>query len=183
MDNDKKLFSSDEKERSAAISIIKTALPPDLYNNILGLAAAQSKTMEAKDQLRSAQDLNLDYGNAIPAAPTPASPQAASSNAVNSVAALPINFTVEAVETKKRGYKFNISVNADAETKSKIDKVEYFIDHPSFKIKNYSSSDPGTNFSMSYFGWGAVDEVIVTVKLKNGTTQTATINMIRDLGW
>ena len=36
---------------------------------------------------------------------------------------------------------------------------------------------------MSYVGWGAVDKVNATVKLKNGTVQKGTINMIRELGW
>jgi len=183
MDNDKKLFSSDAKERAAAISIIKTALPIDIYNSILGLAATQSSTPEAKAQFRTAQDLHLGSSNAAatPAASAPNPASDISAPTASNVTSIP--FHVEAVQLPAKGYKFTISVSADQRTKSLIDRVDYLIDHPTFKVKSYTSLDATSGYSMSYVGWGAVDEVNATVRLKNGTVQTASINMIRELGW
>ncbi|RYG88054.1 MAG: hypothetical protein EON59_05585 [Alphaproteobacteria bacterium] len=182
MDNDKKLFSIDTKERAAAISIIKTALPVDLYNNILGLAAAQSNTPEAKAQFRTAQDLNLGSLNTITIPASASSP--ITNGAAPSVSnATSIPFRVEAAQLPAKGYRFTIGVNTDENTKNQIDRVDYLIDHPTFKVKSYTSADAKSNYSMTYVGWGAVDEVNATVKLKNGTVQTTTINMIRELGW
>ena len=89
----------------------------------------------------------------------------------------------EAVELPAKGYRFTISINSDQCTKKLIDRVDDTIDHPTFKVKPYTSTDARSNDSMSYVGWGAVDEVNATVKLKDGTVQNATINIIRELGW
>ena len=182
MDNDKKLFSAEEKERAAAIAIIKTALPVDLYNNILGLAATQSSTTEAKNQFRSAQDLSLSVGKKVGVDAAAAASLPVSAEAQTPPAAA-VRFNVKAMQLPTKGYRFTIGLNEGDQTAAQVRRVDYVVDHPSFTKKDYSSSDPNSNFSMSYVGWGAVDEVVATVVFKNDATHKITINMIRELGW
>ena len=80
-------------------------------------------------------------------------------------------------------YRFTISVNSDQCTKKLIDRVGDTIEHPTFKVKPYTSTEARSHDSMSYVRWGAVDEVNATVKLKDHTVQKAKISIIRELSW
>jgi hypothetical protein len=185
MNNDKKLFSSEAAERAVAISILKTALPVEMYNSVLGLAAQQSKPGEAREQLRGAQDIQLSQANLVENTTNPAVKSngvivdAANTNSVDN----DIAFAVDAKKVSASGYKFTIGLKPSLNNVNNILKVDYKIDHPTFRNKVYLSVDRNSNFAMSYTGWGAVDEINATVTFKDKTTRVFNINMIRILGW
>jgi hypothetical protein len=51
-----------------------------------------------------------------------------------------------------------------------IEEVTYHFNHPTFAVPQASSTDPMSGYEVSYVGWGALRNVIVEIKLKNGSS-------------
>ena len=63
-----------------------------------------------------------------------------------------------------------------------IEKVSYYFNHPTFPQKLLESRDLGSGFAVAYRGWGALDRVIITIELANGSTQEIAFDMLAALG-
>ncbi len=79
-------------------------------------------------------------------------------------------------------YTFSLFINSSPATLADIKSVTYRMDHPTFKQKDYVSTDENSQFSASYKGWGCLTSVEVTVLLKSGASQKLNFNMCRSLG-
>lgn len=84
---------------------------------------------------------------------------------------------------RKPTYRFSISLTIPPERKDQVAKVVYAFDHPTFKTKTMESSDPSTNFQVSYLGWGALENVTITIDTRDGRTEQIPFNMAHALGW
>lgn len=79
-------------------------------------------------------------------------------------------------------YTFTVLINAPTETLNSIERVRYTMDHASFRIKDYVSTNMKNQFARSYVGWGCLSSVQVAVILKTGTTHTSEFDMCKSLG-
>jgi|GEM_PF-3657917 hypothetical protein len=85
---------------------------------------------------------------------------------------------------KMGGYTFDISLSISPKYKGHINKVEYVFNNPSFgKDNKKTSQEEKDGFMVNYFGWGAIDDVGITVYLKDNKTMALHLDMIKSLGW
>jgi uncharacterized protein YoxC len=78
-------------------------------------------------------------------------------------------------------YEFSAELRAKSEVLSKIDKVDYFFDHPTFRQPHMESNNPANNFRVSYVGWGCLSRVEVTIFFKDGGKRSSTFDMCSQL--
>lgn len=79
-------------------------------------------------------------------------------------------------------YDFSIFINGSKELLSKIEKVTYDFDHPTFRKPHQEASDRNSKFLVQYVGWGCLTQVGVTVYMKDGTKQSIPFDMCKSLG-
>jgi hypothetical protein len=80
-------------------------------------------------------------------------------------------------------YNFSLWLDIPKDKKGKIKEVSYTFNHPSFRThKRRSSSNESTGFSISYEGWGAIDDVAIEILYKDGNADKMHLNMIKALG-
>jgi type II secretory pathway pseudopilin PulG len=65
-------------------------------------------------------------------------------------------------------YQIQFSVTGPSEVLQRVASVRYFFDHPTFVPKTRVGSDAKSGFSISYLGWGCIQEVGVTAVLRGG---------------
>ena len=65
--------------------------------------------------------------------------------------------------------------------KSKIKEVNYFMDHPTFRQKRYTSTTAADSFKVSYKGWGCLSKVDIYVKKFNIDSDTLVFQMCEKL--
>lgn len=86
-------------------------------------------------------------------------------------------------EGGKPEYRFSVYLNSPPELLSRIRKVTYDFNHPTFTTPHVEEIDPGTMFATHYIGWGCLRNVVVTVFLEDNTVQTIDFDMCRSIGW
>lgn len=74
-------------------------------------------------------------------------------------------------------YVFSAELNASPDVLSRIEKVDYFFNHPSFRQQHLVGTNPADKFRVSYTGWGCLDQVVVTVYFNDGETRQSDVNM------
>lgn len=79
-------------------------------------------------------------------------------------------------------YSFSVYVNAAPVVISKIARVAYDFDHPTFKQPHREATDPANQFQVQYTGWGCLSDVDVKVFFKDGTSQKIDFDMCGSLG-
>jgi hypothetical protein len=73
---------------------------------------------------------------------------------------------------KYKYYEFWMEIPEDK--KGDIVGVTYYMNHPTFPQPNYIGR--GEDFRASYYGWGALTNVIVTITLRDGTQKKIDFN-------
>jgi hypothetical protein len=80
-------------------------------------------------------------------------------------------------------YNFSLFVSASPDVIKSISKVTYGFYHPTFRQQVQETTDGLKNFTISYIGWGCLDDVVITVFFKDGTTRKSDFDMCKKLGW
>lgn len=78
-------------------------------------------------------------------------------------------------------YDFRIWLELPPDRHEECEKVSYFFNHPTFTQQTLESRDADTNWAVEYHGWGALDRVLVTMHLRDGSEQTIAFNMLAAL--
>jgi len=78
-------------------------------------------------------------------------------------------------------YKYTLWLEVPAQLKSRIERVQYKLDHPSFAQDTVASSNEADGFAVNYRGWGCLAYVKITVMLKDGKVQPIYFNMCKAL--
>lgn len=78
-------------------------------------------------------------------------------------------------------YKYTLRISVPEQLQSRITRVEYHFDHPSFSANTLISREPENDFAVSYIGWGCLALVKTIVSLDDGTTQPVYLNMCKAL--
>ncbi len=68
-------------------------------------------------------------------------------------------------------YNFSLWLKTPGLLSEKIEKVEYYFDNPTFRVKRMESSDQSSAFAVSYLGYSCLTNVLVTVFFKDQTTR------------
>jgi hypothetical protein len=84
---------------------------------------------------------------------------------------------------KEPTYRFYLSLSVPQARRDQIAKVVYTFDHPTFKHKDMTSTDPSNNFEVNYVGWGALTNVTITITTRDGKTEQMPFNMVHALDW
>jgi hypothetical protein len=86
--------------------------------------------------------------------------------------------------TSARGplYDFSVFINAARSTIDAIERVTYLFDHPTFRRKTQTSTDPSNNFKVGYLGWGCLTNVSAKVQFESGEESEIKFNMCQSLG-
>jgi len=71
--------------------------------------------------------------------------------------------TGNTLPTMGREFEFRFELDATPQALRVVKKVNYHLDHPSFRTKDYSSTRRSDNFSAGYRGWGCLSNVVVTI--------------------
>jgi hypothetical protein len=79
-------------------------------------------------------------------------------------------------------YDFSVFINADKSTIDTIESVNYLFDHPTFRRKTQTSTDPSSNFKVGYLGWGCLTNVTAKVQFESGEQSEIEFNMCQSLG-
>ena len=79
-------------------------------------------------------------------------------------------------------YDFSVFINADRSTVDSIESVTYLFDHPTFRRKTQTSTDPSDNFKVGYLGWGCLTNVTAKVQFESGEQSDIKFNMCQSLG-
>lgn len=74
-------------------------------------------------------------------------------------------------------YDFTLWLDIPSNRKKEVASVDYEFDHPTFRQKKQSSSNPKDGFRVGYLGWGCLRSVLVSVHLKDGTTGAIDFDM------
>lgn len=78
-------------------------------------------------------------------------------------------------------YDFALWLEVPPQRRDEIRKVEYFFNHPTFVEKTRESTDRSDGFRVGYRGYGALDRVIITLHLTDGTKEKMAFNMYREV--
>ena len=79
-------------------------------------------------------------------------------------------------------YRFAILLSAPQSTLAGIKSVRYKFDDPTFPQPLKVADNPATQFSVSYTGWGCLDDVGVELELLDGTQYSLVFDMCKSLG-
>lgn len=150
------------------------------------------RRIRERDEVIRQKDETIRGLQSPPVVPTsfkgkrPARPGASAALApVRPLAAVDIKPVVEApeVEGKHGIYDFSISLRIPPEQRDHVRKATYTFNHPTFKRRAQSSTQPENGFRVGYRGWGCLNEVGVTLDLDDGGQVVLSINMCSQLGW
>ena len=75
-------------------------------------------------------------------------------------------------------FEFSLWLEVPPKRAAEIASVDYFFNHPSFTPPHQESSDRASGFRVGYRGWGALSQVIITLRLKSGGTEQLAFNML-----
>lgn len=78
-------------------------------------------------------------------------------------------------------FLFRCWLSMPTELQRRVAKVSYFFNHPTFVRKVLESRDSGADYGVEYQGWGALDRVIITVEMNDGTEHEIAFNMLAAL--
>ncbi|MBV9063858.1 MAG: hypothetical protein JOY77_13165 [Alphaproteobacteria bacterium] len=134
---------------------------------------------EIDEQQKKLAQLKSDYHTALAAANEPV-------KTVPVLSEIKPKANAEPVGKQPNGnpiYNFTCYLTAPPETLKEVQKVSYFFNHSSFAQKTLESEDAANGFAVSYKGWGALDLVVIDVRLKNGESRKLYFDMLKDLGW
>ena len=81
----------------------------------------------------------------------------------------------------KQVFDFSVWLNVPAEDRNSIEKVSYLFNHPTFRQNTMISSDASTGFRIGYRGWGCLSSVIITISLKDGSSDKIDFDMCKKL--
>jgi len=85
-------------------------------------------------------------------------------------------------DLKKKGpnqlvlYYFTFWLTGPDEVLSRINSVDYFLDHPSFTQKDLISKDRLSGFRQGYNGWGCLDSVLVKISFSDSSLHPTPID-------
>ena len=65
-------------------------------------------------------------------------------------------------------FDFSLWLKMPDGLKKKIEKVEYYFDHPTFQIKRKTSNNPSNAYAVSYIAYACITEVTITIWLEDG---------------
>ena len=74
-------------------------------------------------------------------------------------------------------FDFSLWLKVPDGLKKKIDKVEYYFDHPTFQLKTKTSNNPSNAFAVSYIAYACITEVKITISLKDGRKRVIDFNL------
>lgn len=137
-----------------------------LRTEVAALERQKATLMEEKQQAEEGVRAALEKLNAEQATPSQLSPRAR---------ATPVSGIKD--PKGRQVYDFILSIDASPATASRIDKVVYAFNHPTFLNKKQESRDAPTGFAVSYRGWGCLYVVDIEVVFKNGKSQTHYFDM------
>jgi hypothetical protein len=81
-------------------------------------------------------------------------------------------------------YNFSLWVEGPPSAMSRIGRVDYRFNHPTFRMPIVESTTRENQFRVGYTGWGCLSSVIVTITdPTEGITQTVDFDMCSALGW
>ena len=66
-------------------------------------------------------------------------------------------------DSKLPQFEYFICLEIDDSVKGKITKVDYYLNHPTFQQKLYSSTNPNDSFKVSYKGWGCLETIEIFI--------------------
>lgn len=128
--------------------------------------------------------LAVAVGGALPAvtlAPAPATAATKVELADGAAAPVEIGFSAERTKLSEGAtttyYRFSVGVAAAQSAIDRIVRVEYRFDHPTFSQKALVSENRGNRFTVSYRGWGCLDQVTAKVTLRTGQVVSRTFDM------
>jgi hypothetical protein len=75
------------------------------------------------------------------------------------------------VKGQKDIYDFSLWIDSPNEQKVQISKVIYVFDHPTFKTKEFTSSNQADGFKVSYRGWGCLSNVTIKIESRDVSSQ------------
>jgi cell division protein FtsB len=78
-------------------------------------------------------------------------------------------------------YLFAAFINAPPETLASIREVEYRFEHPTFRKPVQVANDRATAFRVEYSGWGCLEDVGVTIRLRDDSSQDMRFDMCKSL--
>lgn len=174
----KEIFSGSKSEREQIANIMRATFPPNIYNVAFGKFAGGSTDQNAREMWRGAQNiLPITTSGAGSSKIQGASP--AVDTLIPKVTASPV------AESSKSNplYDFRIWLDLSETQKGQIREVEYKFNHPSFSQKTQVSTDATKGFQVGYRGWGAIDSVPIKVTYRDGQIASASVDMLKALGW
>ncbi|MBN1479328.1 hypothetical protein JXA70_03555 [candidate division KSB1 bacterium] len=78
-------------------------------------------------------------------------------------------------------YNFIVWIEVPHVRKSEISSVAYLFDYFTMLKKERIGREPGNGFAVNYTGWGCLETITLTIKLKNGTQTTVDFAMCDNL--
>ena len=64
-------------------------------------------------------------------------------------------------------FEYYLCLQIDDSIKGKIIKVDYYLNHPTFQQKLYTSTNPNDSFKVSYKGWGCLETIEIFIHSEN----------------
>jgi hypothetical protein len=175
-ENRNQIFSSNQEDREQIACLIQASFKNDVCDRLFGKLASSATDTNRRDFWRrylSIMQKSVQAGTTTAhasvndkAGDEPITPQAKADPVPDS-----------------NLYNFSIWLDLSDRQKKLIRQVVYKFDHPSFKLKKQTKTDPTDGFKASYTGWGAIDSVPITVTYNDGHTANVDLEMIKALNW
>jgi hypothetical protein len=80
-------------------------------------------------------------------------------------------------------HEFTLWIDVPSDRKREIRQVSYRFNNSTFQRKLQGSSDAPTGFRVSYRGWGCLEQVRITLSLRDGSELPLDFNMCAAIGW
>jgi len=84
--------------------------------------------------------------------------------------------TEEAAQYPGSEYRFDLFLEVPPAQRNEIVKVTYFMNHPSFADNSLINGDPQDRFRATYFGYGCLSNVIISITLQDGQEKKLDFN-------
>jgi transcription initiation factor IIF auxiliary subunit len=78
-------------------------------------------------------------------------------------------------------FDFSLWLVVPSDDRNSIQQVSYLFNHPTFRQKTMTSADASTGFRIGYRGWGCLSSVIITITLKDGSSDKTDFDMCKKL--
>lgn len=91
--------------------------------------------------------------------------------------------SAEKIAGSDKLYTFAAWLEVPKERAPEIARVRYRFDHPTFRVKELSSTDARRNYRVEYKGWGALTHVVITIELRDGREEQMPWNMHQAISW